>query len=527
MATLVPGVLLKLLQHVNTDVKVAGEHRLSLLQVVIIVPALAAGELFPNQGFYIKIQLGQFVRVERLEAASPVPILLHILKGVRPLPGRHPCVGTPENIVATHSLGFLNNNGNPSPPSEISIDKSRSGSKLFPNVGLRDGKSNTLPLNAGLKEDKKAPGLARSKSQLSKLSLSVDVKESVGGKLKSSVSRSIPSSPTSCYSLPMSFEKFSSGVRNQAKIKGLERLEKASGVSGSKEKPSPLRGAHSTGKKVSSGKLMENIVKGLELWPKALRKSWEGNMDAKNRESPRLKIHRQEIKPDVRSNSAPRKSVSERLPSKEDSKPSKTTRDESKVNASVMKASVNGDAPSAVKASARISMGKNLSLEVANNGLPGNLFKVSVTWRGRRLARSLCPLPQTPHADLPPRGRHLQLREVAVFIPARFSHHWGTVSSPSCSQPQPCEVAVVLATSVPPRHRKLVVGLLTASSKWNRILLIRFHLHSNHQSYKTLQQMMMMKCPFELLKENDLLHFSTNYNQDFEFPIERKLQEGV
>ncbi|MFS7983948.1 hypothetical protein Hanom_Chr11g00980731 [Helianthus anomalus] len=29
MAALVPGVLLKLLQHMNTDVKVAGEHRSS------------------------------------------------------------------------------------------------------------------------------------------------------------------------------------------------------------------------------------------------------------------------------------------------------------------------------------------------------------------------------------------------------------------------------------------------------------------------------------------------------------------
>ena len=96
MANLVPGVLLKLLQHMNTDVKVGGEHRSSLLQVVSIVPALAAGELFPNQGFYLKvsdsshatyvslpdehddlilsdkIQLGQFIHVERLEPASPV-----------------------------------------------------------------------------------------------------------------------------------------------------------------------------------------------------------------------------------------------------------------------------------------------------------------------------------------------------------------------------------------------------------------------------------------------------------------------
>jgi hypothetical protein len=35
----------------NTDIKVAGEHRSSLLQVVSIVPALAGGELFSNQGF--------------------------------------------------------------------------------------------------------------------------------------------------------------------------------------------------------------------------------------------------------------------------------------------------------------------------------------------------------------------------------------------------------------------------------------------------------------------------------------------
>ncbi|KAH6778388.1 GPI-anchored adhesin-like protein [Perilla frutescens var. hirtella] len=400
MATLVPGVLLKLLQHMNTDVKVAGEHRSSLLQVVSIVPALAGGELFPNQGFYLKvsdsshatyvslpdehddlilsdkIQLGQFIHVERLEAASPVPILI----GVRPVPGRHPCVGTPEDIVATHSLGFLNNNGNP-------VDKSRSGSKLLSNVGAgKDGKSSPSGLNGSSREDRvdrKAPGLTRSKSQLSKLALSVDVKKESVGKLKPSGSRSIPSSPTSCYSLPTSFEKFSNGVKQQAKVKGLERLEKATGVSGSKEKSTPLRGASSTGKKVSSMNLMKNIVQGLELGPKALRKSWEGNMDAKNRESPRLKVNRQELKPEIRSNSAPRKSASERLPSKEDSKimPSKSTREESKVNASVKKASINGDAPDNVKASPRTSVGKKSSGDVANNGLPGNLVKISVSNR--------------------------------------------------------------------------------------------------------------------------------------------------
>jgi hypothetical protein len=121
MATLTPGVLVKLLQHINSDVRVTGEHRSALLQVISIMPALAGGELWPNQGFYIKVsdsshatyvslaeehedlilsdklQLGQFIHVDRLEAGSPVPLL----KGVRPLPGRHQCVGSPEDLIAT------------------------------------------------------------------------------------------------------------------------------------------------------------------------------------------------------------------------------------------------------------------------------------------------------------------------------------------------------------------------------------------------------------------------------------------
>lgn len=130
MASLTPGVLLKLLQHMNSNVKVTGEHRSALLQVISIVPALAGSELWPNQGFYIKVsdsshatyvslaeehddlilsdklQLGQFIHVDRLEAGSPVPLL----RGVRPLPGRHQCVGTPEDLVATVV---------PTPPSDV------------------------------------------------------------------------------------------------------------------------------------------------------------------------------------------------------------------------------------------------------------------------------------------------------------------------------------------------------------------------------------------------------------------------
>ncbi|KAL0876248.1 hypothetical protein Bca101_025953 [Brassica carinata] len=76
MANLVLGVLLKLLQHMNTD---AGEHRSSLIQVVSIVPALAEGELFPNQGFISKslTPLATYV-------SSPWPILCG-LRMVTPL----------------------------------------------------------------------------------------------------------------------------------------------------------------------------------------------------------------------------------------------------------------------------------------------------------------------------------------------------------------------------------------------------------------------------------------------------------
>ncbi|KAI3994058.1 hypothetical protein MKX01_012315 [Papaver californicum] len=97
MASLTPGILLKLLQSMNSDTKVAGEHRSVLLQVVGIVPDLAGQDLWPNNGFFVQLsdstnstyislserdneliltnwlQLGQFVYVERLQFDSPVP----------------------------------------------------------------------------------------------------------------------------------------------------------------------------------------------------------------------------------------------------------------------------------------------------------------------------------------------------------------------------------------------------------------------------------------------------------------------
>ncbi|CAK7356474.1 unnamed protein product [Dovyalis caffra] len=119
MAFLTPGVLLKLLQSINSNVKVRGEHRSVLLQVISIVPALSGSELWPNQGFFIKVsdsshstyvslskednelilnnklQLGQFFYVDRAEAGTPVPILV----GVRPVPGRNHFIGNPKDLM--------------------------------------------------------------------------------------------------------------------------------------------------------------------------------------------------------------------------------------------------------------------------------------------------------------------------------------------------------------------------------------------------------------------------------------------
>ncbi|XP_017223375.1 uncharacterized protein LOC108199879 isoform X1 [Daucus carota subsp. sativus] len=410
MASLVPGVLLMLLQHMNTDVKVGGEHRSSLLQVVGIVPALAGGELFSNKGFYLKvsdsshatyvslpdehvdlilsdkIQLGQFIHVDRLEAASPVPILY----GVRPLPGRHPCVGTPEDLVATHSLGFLSNDANLLSGSK-NLEKSKPESKVLGgtsgcgSVGMRrDKKFASLKLGGGLKDDLgngESPSLIRSKSQLLKVGVgSVEKKEPA---LKKSLSsRSIPSSPMSCYSLPNSFEKFSNGIKQQGKIGGFGKTTKlASG-----EKASSVRGTSPAKTKTVAGSSVSNFIQGIGSGPKALRKSWEGNMDVKARDSPRLRTTKSNLKPESPSFLAaqvPRKSTSERLPPKEETKvkvSSKSVKEENKAGLAANRATTNGALVDPNRSHKQmLSVGKKTPGNVANHGLPGNFNKVSLS----------------------------------------------------------------------------------------------------------------------------------------------------
>ncbi|XP_045805405.1 uncharacterized protein LOC123898481 [Trifolium pratense] len=410
MANLVPGVLLKLLQHMNTDVKVGGEHRSSLLQVVSIVPALAGGELFPNQGFYLKvsdsshatyvslpdehddlilsdkIQLGQFVFVDRFEASSPVPLI----RGVKIVPGRHPCVGTPEDIVATHSLSFLENNNNNDDVNKNNKSRDRNNvvcsenpRNVFGVSTVKDKeKKERMRLSLGggsCKEEssEKKNGIfgrvggSKNESQRTKPVLKIDVKkESLlpqsFTRLRSTNSKSIPSSPSSVYSLPNSFEKFANGVKQQrAKVsgKGVEKVD-----------------VGKAGKKIVMGSPIRNLVQGFDFGAKALRKSWEGSMEVKTTKES-SKIKGAASKPEIHSSTPRRSSISnEKLLSREVKAPIKPSKEEHKAQVSIKKVTANGTTEEQEKSNRRASIGKK-SAEVFNNGLPGNMVKVSLSSR--------------------------------------------------------------------------------------------------------------------------------------------------
>ncbi|KAK4752453.1 hypothetical protein SAY87_021251 [Trapa incisa] len=388
MANLVPGVLLKLLQHMNTDVKVAGEHRSSLLQVVSIVPALAGGELFPNKGFYLKvsdsshatyvslpdehddlilsdkIQLGQFIHAERLDSGSPVPVL----RGVRPIPGRHPCIGTPEDIVATHSLGFISDSSFVG-SKRLEKDKSVSSLKSLGIIHSEREKNSPMKLTVSSREEKDEKGgssLGRLKNEplKPKPKLAVKVNKEPLIKMKSMNSRSIPSSPTSCYSLPVSFEKFSNGVKQQADIKVSRKV-------------GTLHGARPNGKKLLLDSPSKFLIHSAEFGSKALRKSWEGNVEVKNRETLKANSNKADSTRETRSSSTPRKSISsERSASKEENRAAsaKSSKEETKAQVSVKKVATNETVIDRER-TPKPRDARKLSLE-SNHGLPACFVKI-------------------------------------------------------------------------------------------------------------------------------------------------------
>lgn len=146
MASLKPGILLKLLQNVdNKDAKVVGEHRSALLQVIGIVPSLD-DDPWKSRGFYLrvsdsvhsaylsvldedvelilsdKIQLGQFIHVTRLNSGSPVPVLC----GLKPVPKRRPCIGEPKDLISGDVLTVRKNMDSKRVKKKVGLDKKSS-----------------------------------------------------------------------------------------------------------------------------------------------------------------------------------------------------------------------------------------------------------------------------------------------------------------------------------------------------------------------------------------------------------------
>ncbi|XP_065025369.1 uncharacterized protein LOC135650134 [Musa acuminata AAA Group] len=390
-AVLVPGVLLKLLRHMNADAKVGVEHCSSVLQVVSIVPALAGGELYPNQGFYLRvsdsshatfvslpdeqvdlilsdeIQLGQFIHVDRLEAASPVPIL----RGVMPLPGRHPFVGNPQDLVATCSSGLLG-----SEKSKVSHGCSGNANDDLLSAKEKNKSGKLEDVSKVVVVEKKKSSFSRSSSSLSKQLTSSDVekKEVHHVRSRSLNLRSVPSSPSDCFPSPVS-EKLHSEVTQQAKVNVPEKTSPSRfGLLG---RAASVLKATTAGRKSSAGTLIGNLVPAFKSGSKVLRKSWEENMELKDRDNSTPRATKKEIKPETRSISAPRKNTltTERLSHKEDSKV-QTTGKKGKVDADLEDHDKSIKQQPAVKKTSVSSC--NLTPESSSTFVPSNVSWASL-----------------------------------------------------------------------------------------------------------------------------------------------------
>eukprot|EP01018_Ginkgo_biloba_P021149 Gb_01837 [translate_table: standard] len=374
MASLTPGVLLKLLQHMNTDVKVAGEYRSVLLQVISIVPALAGTELWPNHGFYLKVsdsshatyvslaeehddlilsdklQLGQFIHVAKLESGSPVPIL----RGVRPVPRRHPCVGNPEDIPGSNAVDAV------------------PGKLCLPTPLPEEGPRGTA--------------------------LKTKVANQVSSARSSSVARSVPSSPSSC----ASGDRISAGLKSQTRKRVACPEEKAAPVKesvsskrategGREIKSCKGRASNTESKRQTAGNCVEN---GVNTENKTPRRNWEGTVGLKN---VRGKTTSQPVK--VHSISVNKKSAGNSESSPKDcnvgASPSKT-----------------GTGEGATKPGCCNLPSKKTSMSFSNTSVPYNLGKANAS--NRRWTDSSISWDALPSSFVRPGKEALQRRDAAV-----------------------------------------------------------------------------------------------------------------
>ncbi|KAJ8527935.1 hypothetical protein K7X08_015386 [Anisodus acutangulus] len=215
MSTLTPGILLKLLQSMNTSTRVTGDHRTPLLQVIGIVPALSTTDsLWPHNGFYVqlsdsinstyvslsdrdtdliltnRLQLGQFVHVDRFNFDSPsVPRAVNI----RPIAGRHAFIGSPEPLVARISNGgFLIQPVSDSDPISVYLSKNGRGGSSSSGPNSKDGKEKVrvrevvaekenMELNKNSCEEVQPPKRFSSPASVKQRSVSAGKKNVIGG----------------------------------------------------------------------------------------------------------------------------------------------------------------------------------------------------------------------------------------------------------------------------------------------------------------------------------------------------------
>ncbi|MBA0872678.1 hypothetical protein Goshw_018457 [Gossypium schwendimanii] len=141
MENLQSGVILSLLSDMGVQEKTVIDDNdadckepAALLQIVSIIPVLSeSDDLWPKQGFFIKVsdsthelfvslpqeqdemilnnelQIGQFIYVEKLESAYPVPLL----KGLRLIPGRQPFDRDPKHLVGNNIMEAFSQTSSP------------------------------------------------------------------------------------------------------------------------------------------------------------------------------------------------------------------------------------------------------------------------------------------------------------------------------------------------------------------------------------------------------------------------------
>lgn len=164
--------------------------------------------------------------------------------------------------------------------------KTTNGMKDAGSLSLEKEKSKLEKINAShktIRTENKKLLLTKLNSSLPKQALNGvgDKKEAVKSKAKSASTRSTPSSPTSVYSLPATFQRFSNDLKQRNKVKGAEKA--SSSRLSLLEKAASVLKVTTTGRKSSVVNSISSSVLSIGSGPKALRRSWEGNADTKGK----------------------------------------------------------------------------------------------------------------------------------------------------------------------------------------------------------------------------------------------------